>query len=362
MKTAVDQFFAEDVAALTAGLADLEERIEPLELPENDAVLGELEVLMGRALEACRRLDAEIGDDADLLKATQQRFREATAPWCGQSWIIHRARSKPRGFPGDYQMLSAIYDGIPVSRGLGGYLDRACLKMTLGRAVDARMRDARRFLQNELASREGDVAILDIACGPCREYRGGLQLDRPQQSVHVTCVDSDESALNYVSRNIAKTTPRNIRFDCVRHNALRMRSPGAIVKTFGRSDIIYSVGLADYIPDKLLIPMLSGWRGALNPGGVVYVAFKDSRRYDKVEYQWLMDWHFLQRTEEDCRRLMELAGYDMEQVETSRDETGVIIHYVSRTNVPAYVRFDREEEPQVPLAIQRTQKTTSVPS
>ena len=50
MKTAVDQFFAEDVAALTAGLADLEERIEPLELPENDAVLGELEALMGRAL------------------------------------------------------------------------------------------------------------------------------------------------------------------------------------------------------------------------------------------------------------------------------------------------------------------------
>ena len=122
----------------------------------------------------------KLAGDAELLKSTQQQFREATAPWCGQSWIIHRARSKPRGFPGDYQMLSAIYDGIPVSRGLGGYLDRICLKMTLGRAVDARMRDARRFLQNELADREGEVSILDVASGPCREYRGGLQVNGPR--------------------------------------------------------------------------------------------------------------------------------------------------------------------------------------
>ncbi len=359
MKNAVDQFFAEDVAALTAGLAELEEHIEPLELPEDDAVLGDLELLMGRALDACRRLDAVIGGDADLLKATQERFREATAPWCGQSWIIHRARSKPRGFPGDYQMLSAIYDGIPVSRGLGGYLDRACLKMTLGRAVDARMRDARRFLQTELADREGEVTILDVASGPCREYRGGLHVNGPR-AIQVTCVDSDESALHYVCRNIAKTTPRNIRFDCVRHNALRMRSAAAIVEKFGRNDIIYSVGLADYISDKLLIPMLSAWKDAVNPGGVVYVAFKDCLRYDKVEYQWLMDWHFLQRTEEDCRKLLELAGYDMDQIETSRDETGVIIHYVSRSKVPAFVRIDSESQP-VPQSILARQ-TAEVPS
>ena len=138
-----------------------------------------------------------------------------------------------------------------------------------------------------------------------------------------------------------------------------MRSAGAIIEKFGRNDIIYSVGLADYIPDKLLIPMLSAWQGAVNPGGVVYVAFKDARRYDKVEYQWLMDWHFLQRTEDDCRRLLELAGYDMDHIETSRDETGVILHYVSRSKVPAFVRFDQQSQPAVrqplgrPIAVRK---------
>jgi hypothetical protein len=238
-------------------------------------------------------------------------------------------------------MLSAIYDGIPLARGIGGYLDRLCLKMTLGRAVDARMHDAKRFLEAELANREGNVSILNIASGPGREYRGGIG-QRSNRGIQVKCVDSDEAALSYVARHVKKTTPNNLTFECVRHNALRMRTSEAIIKTFGRNDIIYSVGLADYIPDKHLIPMLAAWKDSLNPGGVVYVAFKDSRRYDKVEYQWLMDWHFLQRDENDCLELMEKAGYDREELEATRDATGVILNYLFRSRVPARVRVDRE--------------------
>ena len=231
----------------------------------------------------------------------------------------------------------------PISRGFGGYLDRLCLRMTLGQAVDARLKDARRFLQEEIAMRDGDVTVLDVASGPGREFRGGLHTDKHRQ-VQIKCVDSDDKALNYVSRHVAKTTPRNLRLDCYRHNALRMRSAESIIKKFGRNDIIYSVGLADYIPDRLLIPMLRAWRESLNPGGVVYLGFKDALRYDKVEYQWLMDWHFLQRTEGDCLKLLGQAGYDMGQLETGRDETGVILQYTYRSPVPARIRVDREEE------------------
>ncbi len=220
------------------------------------------------------------------------------------------ARTKPRGFPGDYQMLSAIYDGVPLARGLGGYLDRLCLKMTLGSAVKARLKDAQSFLIEELEHRSGIVRVLDIACGPGREFRGRSD-DLPARPVIVTCVDSDEGVLEYIRRHISKQAPPQFAFEYIRHNALRMRSADAILKTFGPSDIIYSVGLADYIPDKHLVPMLRAWREAVNPGGAVYVAFKDARYYDPVEYQWMMDWHFLQRDENDCQRLLAEAGYDL---------------------------------------------------
>lgn len=341
MQTAVESFFTHDVKQMTTDLAEIEDRVEPLEWPENNDILRDLERVMRKGLEACRRLDAEIQDDPDLLKSCQERLRAETAPWCNQSWIIHRARSKPRGFPGDYQMLMAIYDGIPIARGLGGYLDKLCLKMTLGRAVDSRMKYTRRFLQQELAQREGDVSILNVASGPCREYRNAL-LGPVLRSIRVKCVDSDEGALKYVSRHVAKSTPKNLVFNCYQHNVLRMRSAEAVIEKFGRNDIIYSVGLADYLPDKLLIPILTAWRESLQPEGVLFLGFKDALRYDKVEYQWLMDWHFLQRTELDCLSLLEQAGYDPDQLEISRDETGVILQYIYRPKTSVSYRVDRQ--------------------
>jgi hypothetical protein len=341
MQTPVESFFADDVKQLTTELAEIEDRIEPLEWPENDQVLRDLEAVLRQGLAACRRLDSELEGNAELLKECQERFRAETAPWCDQSWIIHRARSKPRGFPGDYQMLSAIYDGIPIARGLGGYLDKLCLKMTLGRAVDARMKNTRRFLQEELAQRQGEVTILNVASGPCREYRDSF-FGHGLKSIRVKCVDSDEGALKYVSRHVAKSAPKNLVFNCYQHNVLRMRSAEAVIEKFGRSDIVYSVGLADYLPDKLLIPVLRAWRESLHPEGVLFLAFKDGLRYDKVEYQWLMDWHFLQRTESDCLALLEEAGYDLDLLETSRDETGVILQYLYRPKSSVRYRADRQ--------------------
>ena len=50
--------------------------------------------------------------------------------------------------------------------------------------------------------------------------------------------------------------------------------------------------------------------------------------YDKTIYQWHFDWHFLQRTEEDCWNLFAEAGYDSEQITVTRDETGIIMNFV----------------------------------
>ena len=127
-----------------------------------------------------------------------------------------------------------------------------------------------------------------------------------------------------------------------------MTSSSANIRRFGRSDIIYSVGLCDYIPDEYLVPLLKGWRESLADGGVVYLAFKDMLLYDKTEYQWLMDWYFFQRREEDFLRLLAEAGYDLGQIETSRDAIGVIINFLYRDKAPSIVRIDKAGQPAIP--------------
>jgi extracellular factor (EF) 3-hydroxypalmitic acid methyl ester biosynthesis protein len=262
-------------------------------------------------------------------------------------------------------MLTAIYEGVPKSRGLGGYLDRYFLNTTLGRAVPARLRLARRFLLDELARRSGKVSVLNVACGPCREYLGGLGPTRDGQ-VTIALIDNDPLALDYVQAQVAPAVEGGVKLNFIRYNALRMSSAALNVERFGRSDIIYSVGLCDYIPDKYLVPMLKGWRGSLNEGGIVYVAFKDAMRYHSTEYQWLVDWFFLQRTEEQCRHLFEEAGYDMDDLESVRDETGVIINFMARNKVRTYVRADLAEpwphSPHVGVKAESNENRTSEPA
>ena len=341
MDSVINRFFTEHVPRFTLALEEFDRHIDRQSEPESDVIVEELTRSIDGSLANCAELETLLaGSDRSLLKEVQTRYREAIWPWFGRSWFMNHALAKPRGYAGDYQMLNSIYDGVPKSRGLGGYLDRYFLKTALGRAVSARLRSARRFLLDELARRAGDVAVLNVACGPCREYLGGLGPKRGGD-VTITLIDNDPLALDYVQANVSPIVGGSAKLKFMRYNALRMTSAVVNVERFGRSDIIYSVGLCDYIPNKYLVPMLKGWRESLSEGGVVYVAFKDAKRYNTPEYQWLVDWFFLQRTEDQCRDLFAQAGFDMEELQTVRDETGIILNYIAQQGKGAHARRPR---------------------
>ena len=290
-------------------------------------------------LRSCRRVETALAGEFELLRETQRQFRAKIAPWFTQSWFMHRATTKPAATRAIIELLTGIYEGQPKSTGIGGYLDLYFLGTTLARGVVNRMLGIRRFLIEEFARRHGEIIVWDVACGPCREFMGGL--DRPQNGrISVTLFDSDAQALDYVQANIIQAGYDLPEMHTLCYNALRMKSAETNHK-FGRCDILYSVGLCDYIPDDFLIAMLRGWRESVSDGGAVYVALKDCERYDKTKYQWLTDWYFFQRTEAECRDLFARAGYDMQGIEMTRDQTGAIMNFVSRVKCPAYVRRRR---------------------
>jgi hypothetical protein len=349
MNARVKTFLDEDVPGFTQSLEEFSRKVDPGAEPESEALVAELTRRIDASLARCALLEAELAGASSSLKDVQRRFREAIAPWFGQSWFMRRALAKPRGYPGDYELLSAIYDRVPRSRGLGGYLDRYFLNTSLGRAVPARMRSLRAFLLSELERRQGDVSILNVACGSCREYVESFHPTN-HRAIRVTCVDNDAEALAFVQSNVGPAIAGHINLELVRYNALRMTSSRSNRERFGRPDIIYSVGLCDYIPDQYLIPMLRGWRESVGEGGMVYVAFKDAALYTTQEYQWLVDWYFFQRTEAECLRLFEQAGYDMDLLDRDRDETGVIINFLARTKTAEALRLDGAEQlPRAPL-------------
>lgn len=342
---AINQFFAQDVARLTETFERIAQSVLPEENPDKPQVLEEIT----RAIEVCSRacldLQLALSDDTATLRATQARFREAIQPWFSQSWFMRQALTKPRGYAGDYEILTRLYDGKPVTLGLGGYLDCHFLQSELGTSVPLRLQMVREFLIDEARQRR-EMSVLNIACGPCREYAADWELPADCH-VDVVCADADEVALDYVRTHVMPHLPPTIEMTLMQHNALKVGNTALNLKLFGRRDVIYSVGLFDYIPDRLLVRMLAGLRESLAPNGVIYLAFKDSDYYDAMPYQWFVDWYFYQRTEAECRALLQAAGYDVQSLCLTRDATGSIINYVSRNST--IVAATQESSSEIPV-------------
>lgn len=299
--------------------------------------------VMQSSIEACREFESLYGGDKELLRATQLLFLKETNPYFSQSWIAGRSRSKPSGFPGDYEMLCKLYFDPMQSTGIGAYLDQIIMNVPLACAVRGRLEMARKFLTQEIETRRGShepVRILDIASGPCREY-----MNWPSQlpAIDVVAMDSDPRAIEYVNTTVATQMPKPSRLSSIQYNAFRTRSPEATIQKFGKFDIIYSVGLCDYLTDDVLVKLLSAWHETLSDNGVLFVAFKDTIRYDQTVYQWHLDWFFYQRTVKDVLTLYEQAGFDLGNIETTRDETGIITGYFTRRDRMPNLRVDSAE-------------------
>jgi extracellular factor (EF) 3-hydroxypalmitic acid methyl ester biosynthesis protein len=275
---------------------------------------------------ACADLELYASSD---LKKLQTIFQNKIEPFFSQSWYMNRALTKPRGYPGDFEILEGIYDQtIFTPVGIGRLLDYYFLHTDLARAVMGRKNYCISILEKYLRTFP-NPAILDIACGPCRELREiDPELMKKPFSFHG--MDNDQDALAYAKEKAVEAgiPDENLRF--TKQNVLRLINPENNIRLFGRYDLIYSVGLYDYLPDDILIRILNGTLAMLKENGEYVVAFKDCNCYDKTEYQWHVDWHFFQRTEEECCQLINKINPKIARLE--RDESGVILFFTLKSN------------------------------
>ncbi len=336
----LDSKFLAGIHEFRLALISLEREIPADRVPViGDAFHERTLEAFNNSVAVCKEYEQQIGEDRAFLKQVQEYFRTETDPWMRQSWIGNRARAKPSGFAGDFEMLIKLYEQSTPATGLGGYLDLCILDLQLARAVRCRLSAARSYLLEEIDRRGTSVRILDIASGPCREYIDwpSLPSDKP---IEVVALDNDPIAIEYVQKNIAAKLDGATKLNVVRYNALRTRNAKATVERFGRFDIIYSVGLFDYLTDEHLIGMFTGLRDSLNDQGSMYIAFKDTEQYEKTPYQWHLDWFFYQRTEQDVLELYRKAGFEVNGIRTTRDATGIIINFISHHESTEIQRLD----------------------
>jgi len=319
----VSEFFDHEVATYVELLSNLEARLRQKK-DYDKAILKDLHMATYRIVKRGYELGCSIKNKY-LIEEIKDVFRKLILPWMGQSVIMKRGLEKPRGYPGDSETLQYIYDNKPVSSGLGYYYDQGFIASELCEAVRNRKDKMTELIGQFLMKADAPkISILNLACGSCREFD---KLDIPassQDRIELVCVDQDENALASSRKNLQKKHLNAIFMKEDIINAARNKAGGL----FAGRNLTYSIGLIDYLPDRVLKKIIQACFNGLLPGGKLILSHKDCSRYIPMKEDWLTDWKFVPRDEEKLMNMLIEVGIDRSKVEVVREPTQIIFFMI----------------------------------
>ncbi len=282
--------------------------------------------IQARVSAACDALSEQV---RTLLRAGVQNADEIgafvhaeTYPYLGLSTLVDRSYTKPRGYAGDFLTLQMVYDDRPQGvRRLGPYIDRWFLGIPASCAVKNRRGLLRDMIVDTARARPGaTIAITSLACGPAREiFDVFAEPDRPD--LIATCLDIDDQALTY-ARAIAQSLDVTQRVSFVQANVVRL-AMGRDAVVLADQDLVYSIGLIDYLSDGLVVRLLDWMHGVLRPGGTAVVGNFDVDNPDRAFMDHLLDWRLIHRSSADLARLFAESAFGDAAVDVRREATGI---------------------------------------
>jgi extracellular factor (EF) 3-hydroxypalmitic acid methyl ester biosynthesis protein len=261
-------------------------------------------------LTTCREVLGESSALSELAK-TQigARLQHEMLPYVLTTETADRFYSKPRGYAGDYLAIQKIYDNVPGGTGrLGPLVDRLFLDIEPSRAV----RNRRTLFANEIVATvnskpAGTVNVMCMASGPATEVFDAFARLEDKSRLRVTLLDIDLQSLAFVDEI---RTRQNLTSN------ITLVNENLIALYLGRSktkvepqNLIYSIGLMDYLNDKLVNKVLTYAFENLAPGGRVILGNFHPRNPAKEFMDYVLEWNLIHRTEADMNRLFERSVF-----------------------------------------------------
>jgi extracellular factor (EF) 3-hydroxypalmitic acid methyl ester biosynthesis protein len=266
--------------------------------------------LLNLALIECE----EAGIDAEALRPRLVDVQRVYA----RSSFVRRLQTWPRGYPGDWETLDYLLDGVnrtPETE-FAHHLERYALWCAA--AQQHRNKVAyQASLCARVMSANPAAKILSIACGGSRDL--ATLVDRAHAfSGAIVLNDADPSALELSRQRLRAFS------SCCTTVAGRVLDLRARLVMLGPYDLVMAGGLFDYLSDALVVRLLrTAHRDYLAPGGVLYFTNIAAGNPYRLWMGLVGDWRLIERTEADIRHLCTRAGIADADVDLARDTTGL---------------------------------------
>lgn len=225
--------------------------------------------------------------------------------------LIARSNLKPRGYPGDFEMMRMIYQNdYQGETTFSKLMHKHAVSHSAAKSVRNRIKLIaaliRSIRDNTDLSLKPKLKLLSVGSGSAFELQDILQSPQDCKSYHFHLLDQDSLALSEASKlidGIKRKFDQDIETDFLKYSVRTMLFSRDLKEKFGKFHFIYSLGLFDYFSDSVAKVLMQRLYQLLEPGGRMIIGNFHVSNPSRFYMEYWCDWFLVHRTEDNYLNL-----------------------------------------------------------
>ena len=230
--------------------------------------------------------------------------------------IFARSNLKPRGYPGDSQMMRMLYlNDYQGDSTFAKLFHKHGVDHPASQSVRNRIKLVGNLLKDFATDSSGTIPkklrILSVGSGPAFELNEVLKSQRDCQRYHFTLLDQDSAAHSEAAElvfDIEEKCDCKVDVDYQKCSIRTMLFSKKLVQKIGQFDFIYSMGLFDYLAMPVAKALFKHLFKLLEPGGEMVIGNFHVSNPSKYYMEYWCDWALFHRTEEELMDILADCG------------------------------------------------------
>jgi len=282
------------------------------------------DALVEAALDRCLKRLTATGCVGPANQVPSGELWAVAGKWLEKGSLQLRARMKPRGYAGDFDLLTAICEHATSTDPLGRALDRYFLAQAAPEAVRARTEAIAMTLGELRRQRPGGLRVVSVGAGPAIDVQWAFEsMPAADRRGHdVTLLDIDPAALDHARGRIEPLRAGD-GVTCIRTNLARLPGARNVEELLPPADLLVCAGMFDYLEAGAATKMLKTFYQRLAPGGLLLVGNFAPTNPTRAFMEWIGNWYLIYRTATDMRGLAHAAAIPEDCCDVVCEPTGI---------------------------------------
>jgi len=281
------------------------------------------------AMQDINRLVQNFDEQTHLVH--RDYFQKQLGALIQQSPFVSRCYGKPLGYAGDYEMMDMIYRNQYEGDTLFAKLVHTyfCRHIPPARAVQNRVPFLLKKIE-QVSKKEPHKGkrnrILSLACGPANEAIEFIKNSEASNNVELALIDIEPEALYHTQEMILAETRRNKRHTKTHIYYLPLAQLIRVAEKHAHlngQDLIYCVGLFDYLTDRLFQKTIRTLYRMLSPEGMLVVGNFDPCNPFKACLEYCAEWYLIHRSQAEMVRLAREVVGPVSEISCEAEPTGI---------------------------------------